>query len=122
MMKQDEIDRCLVLFYVSRNNAMEVNYTACCERIDKLCVSSRARDELVDILRRLADDIQRNYPSQNMMFRELDATRKREAAWRKSHFERNKQYGGEAYAKDVDIQEMMAMYKDGSTDEQEPEL
>ena len=70
-MKQDEIDRCLVLVYQSRNNAMHVNYNVLCERVDRLCLIPKAKNELVRTLSKLADDMQRKYPSRNMLIREL---------------------------------------------------
>jgi hypothetical protein len=75
-MKQDEVDRCLVLIYQSRNNAMHVNYSIPCDRVDRHCQLPDAKSELVNVLRTLADDIERKYPSREMLIQELSESRK----------------------------------------------
>src|SRR3990167_3791274 len=113
-MKQDEIDRCLVLVYQSRNNAMHVNYSVPCERVDRLCLTPEAKDELIRTLRRLADDIQRKYPSRDTLIRELASAKRRERVWRDSNYQCHAGFGGEEYAANVDSETMNSMDRDGN--------
>jgi hypothetical protein len=61
-MRQDEIDRCLILVFESRNNAIYANYSMPFERMDRFCRVPEAKADLIKTLLSLADHIERNYP------------------------------------------------------------
>lgn len=54
--------RGLVLFYKSNNAHANVNYILPCYEVDKFCGHPEAKAELVAALRRVADDIEQDYP------------------------------------------------------------
>ena len=61
-MRQDEIDRALILVYASNNAHMWANYVIPNERMCKFTSSPIAKKELVKMLRNLADHIEKDYP------------------------------------------------------------
>ena len=59
---EDELARGLVLIYQSNNAHMWANYTLQDQRVNEYCEIPAAKEELVKMLRRMADDIEKNYP------------------------------------------------------------
>ena len=57
----DEAERALMLIYASRNAHMWANYTLQSARLEEFCQVEPAKQELVELLRMLADDIEGNY-------------------------------------------------------------
>lgn len=58
IMKQDEIDRALILVYASNNAHMWVNYKISSERMERFCQTPKAKAELIQILRNMADRLE----------------------------------------------------------------
>lgn len=58
---RDEMERRLVLFYWSRNHDGFVNQLLCCERVEELCKVPQGKAELMQALRKLADEIEKHY-------------------------------------------------------------
>jgi len=58
----DELARGLILIYQSNNAHTWANYSLQDQRVNEYCEIPAAKEELVKMLRRMADHIEKDYP------------------------------------------------------------